>query len=289
LHLGEQPASKRFLQFVEKVQPENYLMVSNHSFRSDPAHRVTWRLVYHLEEFCDVITPHINTNVDEAWFKYLKDRCQALEKKMSEIIEQRTDMNEPGISRLLSEMIPGSHLLFLSNSLPIREMDMFGNSDGARIRIAANRGVSGIDGTIASALGFATALNKPVTLLTGDLAFLHDLNSLALLSSSPVPIIIILINNGGGGIFSFLPIAGFKEVFEPYFGTPHSFSFEHAAGLFNLDYTSPQNLQELQSTYQSAIKENQSILIEVRTDRQDNYDFHLELYHQAIAVLEESR
>jgi 2-succinyl-5-enolpyruvyl-6-hydroxy-3-cyclohexene-1-carboxylate synthase len=289
LHLGEQPASKRFLQFVEKVQPENYLLVSNHSFRSDPAHRVTWRVVYHLEEFCDVIGPHLHTGVDKAWFQYLEDCCQALDKQITDIIASRTDMHEPGISRLLSEMIPESHLLFLSNSLPIREMDMFGDSGGARIRIAANRGVSGIDGTIASALGFATALNKPVTLLIGDLAFLHDLNSLALISSSPVPIIIILINNGGGGIFSFLPIAEFKEVFEPYFGTPHTFSFEHAAGLFHLDYASPQNLRELQNTYQAAAQEKKSVLIEVRTDRQDNYNFHLELYHQAIEVLEKSR
>jgi len=190
---------------------------------------------------------------------------------------------------LLSEMIPDSHLLFLANSLPIREMDMFGRSSGARIRIAANRGVSGIDGTIASALGFAVALNKPLTLLTGDLAFLHDLNSLALLSSSQVPIMIILINNGGGGIFSFLPIAEFKEVFEPFFGTPHSLTFKHAASLFQLDYAMPRNLQELCNTYQEAVKKNKSILIEVKTDRQENYDFHLELYRQVIAVLEKSR
>ncbi len=289
LHLGEQPASKRFLQFVEKVQPKNYLLVSSHSFRSDPTHRVTWRLVYHLEEFCHVIGTHLKPGFDEKWFKFLKDHCQALEKRINDILKTRTDISEPGVSRLLSEMIPDSHLLFLANSLPIREMDMFGDSGGARIRIAANRGVSGIDGTIASAIGFAVALNKPVTLLIGDLAFLHDLNSLTLLSSTAVPIIIVLINNGGGGIFSFLPIAGFKEVFEPYFGTPHSFSFEHAASLFRLDYATPRNLQELQKTYQAAIQKNKSILIEVRTDRQENYDFHLELYRQVIAVLEKSR
>jgi 2-succinyl-5-enolpyruvyl-6-hydroxy-3-cyclohexene-1-carboxylate synthase len=289
LHLGEQPASKRFLQFVEKIQPKNYLMVTNHSFRSDPSHRVTWRLVYHLEELCHILVASLKPQHDEGWLKYFQDRCKAIDIHINHLLEKRLDMNEPGISRLLSETIPATHLLFLANSLPIREMDMFGNSEGSRVRIAANRGVSGIDGTIASALGFATGLNKPVTLLIGDLAFLHDLNSLALVTSSTVSIIIVLINNGGGGIFSFLPIAGFEDVFEPYFGTPHSFSFEQAAGLFRLDYETPRNLQELRKTYQTAVQKNKSTLIEVKTDRQDNYNFHLELYRKAIEVLEKSR
>jgi 2-succinyl-5-enolpyruvyl-6-hydroxy-3-cyclohexene-1-carboxylate synthase len=288
LHLGEQPTSKRFLQFVEKVKPSNYLMVCNHSSRIDPAHRVTDRLAYHIESFCRVIGPLIKSGSEEQYLEYFKDCCQVVEKKIGDVFNSITDLNQPAVSKHISELIPDSHLLYLANSLPIREMDMFANPAGARIRIAANRGVSGIDGTIASALGFARALNKPVTLLMGDLAFLHDLNSLALLSSLMVPIIIVLINNSGGGIFSFLPISGFKAVFEPYFGTPHSFSFEHAARQFNLDYKAPHNMGEFDKTYRAAIQNDHSIVIEVKTDRQENYDFHSGLYAQIIEVLGKS-
>lgn len=288
LHLGEQTASKRFLQFIEKVKPPNYLMVSSHSFRSDPTHSVSWRLVYHLTEFCRVMEKRVHPRPDSRWLTYLKDRSREVSSHIDKILGKKTELNEPGISRSLSELIPTSQLLFLANSLPIREMDMFGHSGGAEVRIAANRGVSGIDGTISTALGFAAALNKPVTLLIGDLAFLHDLNSLALLSVVTVPVVIILINNGGGGIFSFLPISQFKEVFEPYFGTPHTLSFEYAARLFQLKYAAPRDMQDFKKTYKSAIRDQRSILIEVQTNRQENHDFHMKIYHQIIALLEKT-
>ena len=286
LHLGEQTASKRFLQFVEKVRPPNYLMVSSHSFRSDPTHRVSWRLVYHLAEFCKVMEERIRPQPDIDWLHYLKELSQKVSFLIDKEMKKKPDLNEPGVSRMLSELIPSSQLLFLANSLPIREMDMFGCSTGEKIRIAANRGVSGIDGTISTALGFAKALERPTTLLIGDLAFLHDLNSLAMLPGITVPLIIVLINNGGGGIFSFLPISQFQDVFEPFFGTPHTLTFEHAAALFKLDYSTPQNMSEFKKIYQSAIQKKSSMLIEVKTERQGNLDFHMKLYHEIIALLE---
>jgi isochorismate synthase/2-succinyl-5-enolpyruvyl-6-hydroxy-3-cyclohexene-1-carboxylate synthase/2-succinyl-6-hydroxy-2,4-cyclohexadiene-1-carboxylate synthase/O-succinylbenzoate synthase len=75
--------------------------------------------------------------------------------------------------------------------------------------VAANRGASGIDGVISSAAGFASGLQKPTTLLIGDVSFMHDSNGLMLLRAQPpgAPVTVVLVNNGGGGIFSFLPIA----------------------------------------------------------------------------------
>ena len=63
------------------------------------------------------------------------------------------------------------------------------------MKARANRGASGIDGTIATACGFSRGSARPVTLLTGDVAALHDLNSLALLRSLEKPMTIVLINN----------------------------------------------------------------------------------------------
>ena len=97
-------------------------------------------------------------------------------------------------------------------------MDMYASVEGSNVEVSANRGASGIDGTIASACGFAVGLNKPVTLLLGDLAFLHDLNSLAMLKQLSKPFVIVILNNDGGGIFSFLPIAEFPKQFEKFFG-----------------------------------------------------------------------
>jgi 2-succinyl-5-enolpyruvyl-6-hydroxy-3-cyclohexene-1-carboxylate synthase len=163
---------------------------------------------------------------------------------------------------------------------------MFGDSTGKPVSIASNRGVSGIDGTLSTAIGYSIAQNKPVTLLTGDLALIHDLNALSLVSSNPKPLVIVLINNGGGGIFSFLPIAQYPDVFETYFGTPHSFTFKYISKQFGIDYVTPATLPEFEEIYTSSVKKNHSILVEVKTDRQENHKNHLNLFQQIIAALE---
>jgi 2-succinyl-5-enolpyruvyl-6-hydroxy-3-cyclohexene-1-carboxylate synthase len=169
--------------------------------------------------------------------------------------------------------------------MAIREMDMYGINNNKNIQIAANRGTSGIEGTIATASGFAMGLKTPVTVMIGDLAFLHDLNSLSSLKSVNYPLIIILINNDGGGIFSFLPIAEFTDIFEPYFGTPHGLTFESAAKLFEIAYYQPQTQEEFIQVYQTALDSQKSCLIEVITERSKNYQHHQELQQKIKAVL----
>ena len=146
--------------------------------------------------------------------------------------------------------------------------------------VAANRGVNGIDGTIASAVGFADGLQKPVTLVIGDLALLHDLNSLLLAKRSQQPITIVVINNNGGGIFSFLPIAKTRSHFESYFGTPHGMSFEKVAEQFGLSYRIAPDFAEFQQQLSQAYASDESQLIEVVSDRELNLTQHQQLWQK---------
>ena len=111
--------------------------------------------------------------------------------------------------------------LVVTASMPVRDLNMFARPRNEKLSVLSNRGASGIDGNVATAVGFARGLDQPTTLLIGDLALLHDLNSLALVASAPQPLILVVINNDGGGIFHFLPIAEKTDLFEPAFGTPH--------------------------------------------------------------------
>ncbi|MCH8961155.1 MAG: 2-succinyl-5-enolpyruvyl-6-hydroxy-3-cyclohexene-1-carboxylate synthase, partial [Bacteroidetes bacterium] len=115
----------------------------------------------------------------------------------------------------------------------------------------------------------------PVTLLIGDLALLHDLNSLALLRHRPV--VVVVLNNDGGGIFHFLPIAEHDEVFEPYFGTPHGLTFEAAAALFGLDYHHPTTPRDFLNAYRAACERATGTLIEVTTERRANHALHQQI------------
>ena len=193
-------------------------------------------------------------------------------------------INEPLVARTISQLIPPQHGLWVANSMPIRDLDMYAERVSLMntLSIGANRGTSGIEGSIASATGFAVGLQASVTAIIGDLASLHDLNSFALLSQSKYPMIVVIINNDGGGIFSFLSISKSSDVFDRYFGTPHGFDFAHAAAMFKLDYYHPQTPDELVQNYTQALAGQQSAIIEVTTDRSQNWQFHQSLQQSII-------
>jgi 2-succinyl-5-enolpyruvyl-6-hydroxy-3-cyclohexene-1-carboxylate synthase len=165
--------------------------------------------------------------------------------------------------------------------MPIRDLDAYATVDGAGVPVAANRGASGIDGTVATAAGFVRGFGGPVTLLIGDLALLHDLNSLAMLRDLPVTVVVL--NNDGGGIFSFLPVSGHESFFEPFFGTPQGVGFGHAAAMFGLRYEKPETTEEFLSAYRVARSGDGPSLIEVRTDRAENVAVHRRLLEEVAA------
>ena len=107
-------------------------------------------------------------------------------------------------------------------------------------------------------------------MLLGDLAALHDLNSLSLIKASPTPLVVVLLNNHGGGIFDLLPISSQTDHFEQFFATPHALDFSHAAQMFGVEYYRPASLSEFTEAYERALERPSSTILEVQTDRQEN-------------------
>jgi 2-succinyl-5-enolpyruvyl-6-hydroxy-3-cyclohexene-1-carboxylate synthase len=175
-------------------------------------------------------------------------------------------------------MLPDDSGLFLANSMPVRDADGCGIRSRRPIHVGTNRGASGIDGIIATSAGFADGLRKRVVLMTGDLGFLHDINSLLLVRNSPAAITVVLLNNNGGGLFSFLPIAEHERHFEEFFGAPHRLNFGYAASLFELDYFCPETVSQLRECAVKAFGTGRSSIIEIRTDRRQNYTQHRQIW-----------
>lgn len=273
LHLGGQVVSKRLLEFIDDSPSlEHYIVVQPHPGRYDPTHRVSWHVEAAIEPFCEALSARLEPGGGQA--RELTALSAAVDAVTQAFIESEPSLNEIAVARTLSEHIPADHGLWLASSMPIRDMDMYASPAGPPVRVGANRGASGIEGGVAAAAGFAVGLNRPVTLLTGDLALLHDLNSLLLVTKIQQPLIIVVINNDGGGIFSFLPIAAYEDVFEPYFVAPHGLRFQAAAQLFGLDYAAPATLVEFIACYRAALAAGKSSLIEVITDRDENRRLH---------------
>ena len=288
LHLGGRLTSKRLLERLDAVRPEEYVMVDEHPSRHDPIHRVTKRFRLPVAAFCktlgDLVADAGDTG-DADWTESWREASERVGRALSAQFARDSDLSEPKVAWLVSRHIGAGEGLYLASSMPVRDMDFFGCPRPEPVQVGANRGASGIDGTIAAAAGFARGLGSSVTLITGDVAFLHDLNSLSLAHTLDAPMVIVLVNNDGGGIFSFLPIAGHTDVFERCFGTPHGMTFEHAASLFGLDYAAPASSDEFVRDYERARHRPGATLIEVRTRRQDNYDLHTNLRNAALECL----
>ena len=218
LHLGAQFSSKRLLKLLPELKPENYILVEESGERIDAEHTVTMRLRSDINYFAGKLADFLpEKEVNSAWFEVVKEKERIVRNVIDDWIEEQSVLTEAQIARIVSREIMSDKALFLSNSMPIRDMNSFAQPNEALRYVGANRGASGIDGIIASASGFAEGLKRSTVLIIGDLAFLHDMNSLHLVKNNKYPLIIILLNNHGGGIFHFLPVAQHNAIFKDYF------------------------------------------------------------------------
>ena len=148
--------------------------------------------------------------------------------------------------------------IFLGNGMPIRDGDHFLFPKKCR-GFFANRGLSGIDGNIATIAGLAQEM--PMLGIIGDQTALYDLNSLPLLKKARHPVLLLISNNFGSGILHDLPIVQSPD-FEKYWGAAHDMRFEKAAQMFDLPYAPFSDTLPKETT-----------LIELNTCRKANYEY----------------
>jgi 2-succinyl-5-enolpyruvyl-6-hydroxy-3-cyclohexene-1-carboxylate synthase len=280
LHLGGPLTSKRYAAFISDLAVADYVQVGNNPYRQDAQNVVTERFECDLNEFSFRLNTLLQSGQDQSRVKRLKQYDQKAEQLLSGFIDSPKTISEIGLAYLIAHYIPSNSGLFLANSMPIRDMDMYACFKSTGISIAANRGASGIDGNLASACGYAAGLRQPLTVLIGDLALIHDLNSLELVKKLNVPLIIIAINNHGGGIFSFLPAVKFPQIFESHFATSHDLSFKPAAEMFGLNYHRPVTNAQFVEIYQQCLQSRRPAFIEIVTDRAKNLRLHQEIQKQ---------
>jgi 2-succinyl-5-enolpyruvyl-6-hydroxy-3-cyclohexene-1-carboxylate synthase len=279
VQIGTRIVSAQWFKSIEQHPPTNYIAIADNPDRYDPSHLVSLRIESDITYLCDRLCQQLPQISPSTWVQKLRSASDRIGITAAKFLKT-SKLTEPLIARTISELIPSQHGLWVSNSMPIRDLDMYGvgkidrDNNTENLRIGANRGTSGIEGAIASATGFAVGLQAPVTAIVGDLSSLYDLNSFALLQHNLQPVIVIIINNDGGGIFSFLPIAKSTELFEPYFGTPHGLEFQQAAAMFKLNYYHPRDRDELIRDYHRSLANNRSAIIEVTTDRTENLQLH---------------
>ncbi|MDR9411214.1 MAG: 2-succinyl-5-enolpyruvyl-6-hydroxy-3-cyclohexene-1-carboxylic-acid synthase [Haloquadratum sp.] len=124
--------------------------------------------------------------------------------------------------------------LVIGSSMPVRELDRYGGVHPRTRVTVGNRGASGIDGLVSTAVGVARS--QPTTLVLGDVSLIHDLGGLIGIDRVGVDLTVVCLNDDGGGIFEMLPIAEVDPPYTEYFRTPHGLTFDAAAQQFGLSY-----------------------------------------------------
>ena len=305
------------LMKASKLTKLPYIILHPHSSqeRSDPSMIVTHSI--HAE-----IVPFLNGVIDQLSSTGFITKCSSqlapmvklgrmLQTEMKRIVfeasasqvnndETKSSLTEPQIIVALSELFTLGKVdrsLFLSNSMPIRDAEMFfyplhdstHDSTPVSITVGSNRGASGIDGIISSALGYSESTVMPTTLLIGDMATLHDIGSFHSVATSALQqnqltikkrhaLTTIIINNDGGGIFSFLPIAKYgNEVgFDEFFGAPtNSFSYSKGAEAFGLPVSVVNTYDSFCEKYEASLNLNNDTVIEAQVvGRSENVKHH---------------
>jgi 2-succinyl-5-enolpyruvyl-6-hydroxy-3-cyclohexene-1-carboxylate synthase len=272
IHVGGRVTSARWQNLVNSSRPDCYCHLSPQGERIDPGHCVTQRWVLSHPAELDQVRLAEPSDID---FAHVWQTAGASTMRdLHDALAGNLELFEAAIAHEIGQRIPSGQALFLGNSMPIRDVDRYACwSEDREILVGANRGASGIDGLIASSVGFARGSQRVTTALIGDLSCLHDLNSLALLQKSPIPVILIVINNNGGGIFHYLPVAR-KPSFEELFVMPqHLGSFRDSAGQFGIHYLRLESLSEFGTTYSALTRAPRTALLELPCDRVRNHRF----------------
>jgi 2-succinyl-5-enolpyruvyl-6-hydroxy-3-cyclohexene-1-carboxylate synthase len=275
LQLGGGVVSKRLPEWIAETAPR-HVVVRESARVPDPCHSMTDQVVAELSELSCELGRRVAPRPDTAWVRTLVDAGRTVR-----ALVPRDDLSEPSIARAVSLL---GAPVFVGSSMPVRDLDEFGAVEGPAVAVAANRGASGIDGTIASGLGWGSALGRPCVIFLGDQALLHDQGSLALARGTPH--LVVVVNNGGGGIFSKLPVAHQGAVFETHFANAHDRELGEVARGAGLVHQAPASLEAFQDAAAAARASGDATVLELHTDRAETQRLRDRLEAEAVLAVE---
>ena len=187
--------------------------------------------------------------------------------KIKEILKEQlfsnTEITEYKLANFVPKIWPENYPIMLSASSPIRDWLTFSENATLTRECFSFRGASGIDGTLSLALGIAR-ITKPVLLVTGDLALIHDINGFLIENAIELNLTILLINNNGGNIFNNLYKNNLEEEeLKKLFIMPKSINWENLAKGYQVPIKNVSDLNKLREAFEWSLSMQKSVIIKV--------------------------
>lgn len=215
------------------------------------------------------------------WLELWQEAAQIAETSLSELLSAQ-QLGGPAVARAVWEASLEKSNLMLGSSNPVRDMDLAGRPGVSSPHVFANRGLAGIDGTIATATGIALASARPTRVLLGDVTLLHDVGAMLIGIGEVAPDLqVVVLNDFGGGIFDVLEHGALAQspnyaaAVERFFGTPHTVKIGALALAYGWGHTEIRTLDELVEALAAPIEGRR--VIEVQATRRGLRDVHAKI------------
>ncbi len=205
-----------------------------------------------------------------------------IKKILKEKISKNNQITEYKLANLVPKIWPAENPIMLSASSPIRDWLTFSENCTLTRNCFSFRGASGIDGTLSLALGISRIKN-PLLLVTGDLAFIHDINGWLIENSIDLNLTILLIDNNGGNIFNRLYKKNLKEdELKKLFLMPKAIDWEKLAEGYQVNFKSVTNFKKLREAFEWSISIGKSVIIKVDIDPENEINEKNDLLEKII-------
>jgi 2-succinyl-5-enolpyruvyl-6-hydroxy-3-cyclohexene-1-carboxylate synthase len=291
LRFGAMPTSKSLLLYLQRYPACPLVLVDGNGGWEEPTQLASELIHAEPSALCVALLGMLERRppaTSQAWIRLWRHAETASRQCLQHAIQAFNQPFEGRVFSELADLLPDGSILYVGNSMPVRDLDTFFWSSARRVRILGNRGANGIDGVVSSALGASAGARQeeregktrqqPVLLVLGDLSFYHDLNGLLAARLHGLNLTIVLINNDGGGIFSFLPQAAYPEHFEELFGTPTGLDFRLAVEMYGGQFHRIDSWEAFREAALQGLRGGGLHVIEVATERIGNVKMHRELW-----------
>lgn len=275
---GQSFLSKKFKSYIRKNPPLRHWHIGPGTHLVDSFQSLTLQVPVAPDLFFKKMLEDIDykrfvekeAETDDAYKRHWLKREYAAARVVNEMISGNiTSLNDLSVIKNIVSELSEDVLLHLGNSMPVRHANLLRRL-GLRQVVYANRGTSGIDGCVSTAIGSAAAAGeKALCLIVGDVSFLYDRNGF-LLENLPANLKIIVLNNGGGNIFRLIDGPRRQPELGRFFETRHSFTAEATArdaGIAYYAVSAPGQFAEILAQFREA---GGPALLEVFTDPEEN-------------------
>jgi len=258
--------SKMVKKFLRDYQAKEHWHISPSNRHLDTYQQLTSSIEASPEGFFEQLLPLISSVKSRYKITWL-NRAERSEKHHQEYLD-KSGWNDLKVYGHLAAQLPSDWQVQWGNSSAIRYAQLF--NPFYQYESFCNRGTSGIDGSVSTAVGASFISQKPTLLVVGDLSFMYDSNGLwnNYLRSN---LRILVVNNGGGGIFRFIPGPSDSEELETYFEASHQLNVKPLAEMYGLEYLVATDEESMSQCITKLFADsNKPIILEVKTPAKEN-------------------